>query len=124
LFYGAAEMGRSAARFHAKICSNFAQSGFGVMGICCGDPNRIGHLKDLPPVSDGAAFHALQRRRVAQQSQNLDTASYATISGSGDSVTFETQRLIPASGKPPVGFSLSQWNVVSMRSVICLLLSV
>jgi hypothetical protein len=62
--------------------------------------------------------------RVAQQSRNLDTASYATISGSGDSVTFETQRLIPASEKPPVGFSLSQWNVVSMRSVICLLLSV
>jgi hypothetical protein len=49
--------------------------------------------------------------RVAQQSRNLDTASYATISGSEDSVTFETQRLIPASGKPPVGFSLSQWNV-------------
>jgi hypothetical protein len=62
--------------------------------------------------------------RVAQQGWNLGTASYATISGSGNSVTFETQRLIPASGKPPVGFSLSQWNVVSMRSVICLLLSV
>ena len=35
--------------------------------------------------------------RVAQQGWNLGTASYATISGSGNSVTFETQRLIPAS---------------------------
>jgi hypothetical protein len=29
LFYGAAEMGRSAARFHTKICSTFAQNGCG-----------------------------------------------------------------------------------------------
>jgi hypothetical protein len=29
------------------------------------------------------------------QCRNLDTASYATISGFGNSVTFETQRLTP-----------------------------
>jgi hypothetical protein len=40
-------MGRSAARFDAKNCSNFARNGFGVMGVCCRYPIRIGHLKDF-----------------------------------------------------------------------------
>jgi hypothetical protein len=93
-------MGRSAARFHAKICSNFAQNGFGVMSVCCRDPIRIGHLKDLLPLTPAPDFTHWGGARVAQHNRNLDTASYATISGSGDSVTFETQRSIPASGKP------------------------
>ena len=47
--YGAAEMGRSAARFNAEICSTFAQNRCGVMGICCRDPIRIGHVKASLP---------------------------------------------------------------------------
>jgi hypothetical protein len=39
------------------------------MGICCGDPNRIGHLKNLPPISDGAGFHALQRRHSSRATE-------------------------------------------------------
>jgi hypothetical protein len=49
-------MGRSAARFDAKNCSNFAHNGFGEMGVCCQDPIRIAHLKDLPPVTNYAGF--------------------------------------------------------------------
>jgi hypothetical protein len=32
-----------------------------VTDFCSRDPIRIGHLKDLPPDSYGAGFHALRR---------------------------------------------------------------
>jgi len=34
------------------------------MGIFCRDPNRIGHLNNLPPVGAGAGFHASRRRHT------------------------------------------------------------
>jgi hypothetical protein len=64
------------------------------------------------------AAAAAESRNTTRQNRNLDTASYATIAGFENSVTFETQRLIPTSEKPPVSFSLSQWNVVSMGTII------
>jgi len=27
-----------------------------MIGVCCRDQNRIGHLEDLPPVNDGVGF--------------------------------------------------------------------
>jgi len=48
--YGAADMRRSAARFPAELCSTFTQSRWGVMGVCCRDPNQIRHAKELPTV--------------------------------------------------------------------------
>jgi hypothetical protein len=65
-------MGRSAARFDAKNCSNFAHNGFGEMGVCCQGPIRIAHLKDLLPLPITPAFHALRRcpSRVARRDRS------------------------------------------------------
>jgi hypothetical protein len=89
-------MGRSAARFHTKICSIFAQNGFEVIGVCRRDPIRIEHVEDFPSVGHGAGFSriaaaASESRSTTRLSRNLSIASYATISGSGNLVTFETQ---------------------------------
>lgn len=66
-----------------------------------------------PMARDFARGGAVRTGNTTRQTRNLDIANYATISSSGNSVTFETQRLIPASEKPSVSFSLSQQNVVS-----------
>jgi hypothetical protein len=61
---------------------------------CLGSPYR----------DDGAEFHAPRRRRGRatrrDTARNLGTANYATISGSGNLVTFETER-VPRPDKPP-----------------------
>jgi hypothetical protein len=47
------------------------------MGVCSRDRTRIGHPKDLPPVSDGAVFHALRRR--ASESGNTLSKSLVAV---------------------------------------------
>jgi hypothetical protein len=45
-------VGRSAARFHAEICSIFAQNRLGGDGLLLPkNPIQIGHANDLPPVT-------------------------------------------------------------------------
>jgi hypothetical protein len=54
--YGAAEVGRLPARFHAKICSTFAHSRCGKIGCRCRDPIRTKHVRNLPTVTMTADF--------------------------------------------------------------------
>ena len=64
----AAEVGRSAARFHAEICSTFAQNPLEGGGLLLPkNPIQIGHANDLRPATLAADFtHCGSAVQVAQ----------------------------------------------------------
>jgi len=92
--FGAAEMGRSGARFQFEICSTFAQYQCGMTGVCCRVLPRMAPqmpslaLPITPNFSHGGDI-AIVRRRATDG--NLASGSYATISNAVNSVTFATQ---------------------------------
>jgi hypothetical protein len=86
-------MGGSAAHFHVKICSTFAQDRWTVMGLHYGDPIQVAHVQ-RPSCYVSHAAPRLSEPRSGNV-ENLGTANYPTISGSENLVTFETQRLTP-----------------------------